>query len=53
MQVKKDSCECRPAELLKESDAITDALPGIELGGFSHENIQLHKWCTDRDLFGQ
>ena len=31
---------------LKEGDEIAERLPGFELGAFSQENIQVHKWCA-------
>ena len=43
---KKTQFESRLKELLKEGDAITERLPGLELGEFSRENIQIHKWCA-------
>ena len=43
---KKTKFETRLKELLKDGDAIANGLSGIELGEFSQENIQIHKWCT-------
>ena len=43
---KKARFESRLAELLKEGDEIAERLPGFELGAFSQENIQVHKWCA-------
>lgn len=43
---KKTKFETRLKELLKDGDAIANGLSGIELGAFSQENIQIHKWCT-------
>lgn len=43
---KKARFESRLAELLKEGDEIAKRLTGCELGEFSQENIQVHKWCA-------
>lgn len=43
---KKTKFEKRLKELLKEGDEIAKRLTGFELGEFSQENIQVHKWCA-------
>ena len=43
---KKSQFENRLQELLNEGEAISDALPGIEIGHISQENILIHKWCA-------
>lgn len=32
--------------MLKEGEAISDALPGIGIDYISQENILIHKWCA-------